>query len=180
MVSFQNTNLGVPQWLSGLRIRLCHCCGSSQCCGVGLILGLGTSPCCVGPAKTHTHTHTHTSDLVTLSAYIMSAALFPGSAHLPERPVPSLLFHSLPRSPLSSLCSSHTEPSAPPSLPISPPQGFVPATCHKTFALAISSAWKALLSTLFLVCSSSAFSHQLKFSSSEKPNLTSQYSSLPL
>ena len=30
---------GVPWWLSGLRIRYCHCCGT------GLIPGLGTSTC---------------------------------------------------------------------------------------------------------------------------------------
>ena len=31
---------GVPQWLSGLRIQCCHCCGA------GLIPGLGTSASC--------------------------------------------------------------------------------------------------------------------------------------
>ena len=36
---------GVPWWLSGLRIWCCHCCGSSCCCGTGLIPGLETYTC---------------------------------------------------------------------------------------------------------------------------------------
>uniref|UniRef100_A0A8D1NRS6 Epidermal growth factor receptor pathway substrate 15 n=1 Tax=Sus scrofa TaxID=9823 RepID=A0A8D1NRS6_PIG len=39
------TKLGVPWWLSRLRIWHCHCGGSSHCCGVGLIPGPGTSAC---------------------------------------------------------------------------------------------------------------------------------------
>ena len=39
-------NLGVPWWLSRLRIQHCHYCGSGYCCGGGLIPGLGTSACC--------------------------------------------------------------------------------------------------------------------------------------
>ena len=38
--------LGIPWWLSGFRIWLCHCCGSDHCCGVCLIPGPGTSACC--------------------------------------------------------------------------------------------------------------------------------------
>ena len=37
--------LGVPRWLSGLRIWHCHCCGLGHCCGSGLIPGLETSAC---------------------------------------------------------------------------------------------------------------------------------------
>ena len=37
------TLFGVPLWLSGLRTRPRHCCGSGCCCGVGSIPGLGTS-----------------------------------------------------------------------------------------------------------------------------------------
>ena len=36
---------GVPQWLSGLGIMHCHCCGSGNCYGEGLIPGLGTCTC---------------------------------------------------------------------------------------------------------------------------------------
>ena len=40
-----NSCIGVPWWLSGLRIQHGHCRGSSCCCGAGLIPGLGTSAC---------------------------------------------------------------------------------------------------------------------------------------
>lgn len=32
----------MPWWLRGLRIQSCHSCGSSHCCGMGLITGPGT------------------------------------------------------------------------------------------------------------------------------------------
>ena len=35
--------LGVPPWLSRLRMRHCHCCDSGHSCVKGPILGLGTS-----------------------------------------------------------------------------------------------------------------------------------------
>ena len=38
--------MGVPWWLSGLRIRHCHCCGLGCCCAVGLISWPRTSACC--------------------------------------------------------------------------------------------------------------------------------------
>lgn len=38
--------LRVSWWLSGLRIRHCHCSGSGCCCGVDLIPGPGTFICC--------------------------------------------------------------------------------------------------------------------------------------
>ena len=31
--------IGVPWWLSRLRTRHCHCCGSDYCCGMGSIPG---------------------------------------------------------------------------------------------------------------------------------------------
>ena len=37
--------LGVPMWLSRLRIPCCHYSGSGHRCGKSLILGLGTSTC---------------------------------------------------------------------------------------------------------------------------------------
>ena len=40
---------GVTQWLSGLKIWCCHCCGWSHCCGRGSIPRLGT--CAVVVAK---------------------------------------------------------------------------------------------------------------------------------
>ena len=39
-------NTEVLLWLSGLRIQLCRCSSLNQCCGMGLIPGLGTSTCC--------------------------------------------------------------------------------------------------------------------------------------
>ena len=36
---------GVSLWHSQLRIWHCHCSGSGHCCGMGLILGPGTSAC---------------------------------------------------------------------------------------------------------------------------------------
>ena len=45
--------LGVPWWLSGLKIQHCHCCGTGRYCGgVGSIPGLGT-PVCHGCGKKH-------------------------------------------------------------------------------------------------------------------------------
>ena len=38
-------SLGVPLWLSGLRIHHCHCSGSCCCCSTGSIPGPGTSIC---------------------------------------------------------------------------------------------------------------------------------------
>ena len=43
---YLKSHAGFPQWLSGLRILHCHCCGSGHCYGVGLIPGPGTSTCC--------------------------------------------------------------------------------------------------------------------------------------
>ena len=43
--TIQNIGIGVPWWLSRLRIWHCHCCGSGCCCGVGLIPDLGTFSC---------------------------------------------------------------------------------------------------------------------------------------
>ena len=40
--AIRSVTLGVPSWLSGLRIWLCHCCGSSYSCGVCSVPGLGT------------------------------------------------------------------------------------------------------------------------------------------
>lgn len=37
--------LGIPFWLSGLRIWWCRCCSMGHCCDVGLISASGTSPC---------------------------------------------------------------------------------------------------------------------------------------
>ena len=37
--------IGVPLWLSGLRIQHCHCSGSGHSSGAGLIPGPGTSTC---------------------------------------------------------------------------------------------------------------------------------------
>ena len=37
---------GVSWWCIGLRIQLCHCCGSGHCCGMGSIPGPGTFACC--------------------------------------------------------------------------------------------------------------------------------------
>ena len=39
-------SVGVPWWLSGLRIWHCHCCGSGYCCGSGSVPGLGISAGC--------------------------------------------------------------------------------------------------------------------------------------
>ena len=38
--------IGVPWWLSALRIWHCHCCGSGYSCGAGSIPGPGTFTCC--------------------------------------------------------------------------------------------------------------------------------------
>ena len=38
-------HVGVPWWLSGLRIWCCHYSGSGHCYGAGLMPGSGTSPC---------------------------------------------------------------------------------------------------------------------------------------
>ena len=35
-----------PWWHSRLRIWHCHCSGLGSCCGVGSVLGTGTSSCC--------------------------------------------------------------------------------------------------------------------------------------
>ena len=43
--------LGVPWWLSGLRIWCCYCCGSGCCCGRDSIPGLGELPHVRGTAK---------------------------------------------------------------------------------------------------------------------------------
>ena len=37
------SEMGVPWWLSGVRILCCHCCGSGYCHGVVLNSGPGTS-----------------------------------------------------------------------------------------------------------------------------------------
>ena len=37
--------MGVPWWLSRLRIWHCQCCGLGRCCGVGLIPIPGVSMC---------------------------------------------------------------------------------------------------------------------------------------
>ena len=43
---FKNINLvGVPWWLSWLRIQCCQHCGLSYCCGSGSEPGLGTCTC---------------------------------------------------------------------------------------------------------------------------------------
>ena len=47
-------SLGVPSWLSGLRIWHCQCCGSGYSCDIGLITGPGTYTC-QGTAKTNKH-----------------------------------------------------------------------------------------------------------------------------
>ena len=39
------TRIGVPWQLTGLRIWHCHCYGSDCCCGSSSIHGLGTSTC---------------------------------------------------------------------------------------------------------------------------------------
>ena len=38
-------HMGVPWWLSRLRIQCCHCSSSGCCCGRGSTLGPGTSTC---------------------------------------------------------------------------------------------------------------------------------------
>ena len=50
----QKCTLGVPYWLSGLRIWHSHFCGSGCCCGTGLITGPRTSTCYEGGQKTKT------------------------------------------------------------------------------------------------------------------------------
>ena len=44
-VNFKNARIGVPLWLSGLRIPHCHCCCSGYSCVTGSVPGLGTSTC---------------------------------------------------------------------------------------------------------------------------------------
>ena len=39
----QTKNPGISWWLSGLRIRHCHCCGCCYCSEVSLIPGQGSS-----------------------------------------------------------------------------------------------------------------------------------------
>ena len=39
-------DIGVPLWCSRLRTWHSHFSGLGSCCGMDLILGLGTSPCC--------------------------------------------------------------------------------------------------------------------------------------
>ena len=45
-LTHQDSLLGVPLWHHGLRIQHCHCSGSGQCHGMGLIPGPKTSTCC--------------------------------------------------------------------------------------------------------------------------------------
>ena len=42
---------GVPVWLSGLSTWPCHCSSSGCSCGVGLILGPGTSDATIAAIK---------------------------------------------------------------------------------------------------------------------------------
>lgn len=48
IINFQKekSNLGIPLWHSGLKIRCYHCSGSGHGCSLGLIPGWGTSTCC--------------------------------------------------------------------------------------------------------------------------------------
>ena len=41
--SKNETIMGVPVWLNGLRSQRCHCSGLGHHCGTGLTPGLGTS-----------------------------------------------------------------------------------------------------------------------------------------
>ena len=42
----ENSQIGVPWWLSRLRIYCCHCYGLGHCYGMSLIPVLGNSACC--------------------------------------------------------------------------------------------------------------------------------------
>ena len=42
---FKCCRTGVPWWLSRLRVQRCHCYGLGSLCGMGLVLGPGTSTC---------------------------------------------------------------------------------------------------------------------------------------
>ena len=60
-------DIGVPWWLSALKIQHCYCCGSSHCCGMCLIPGPRISACCrhgqkTKPNKTYRHVSSGRSD----------------------------------------------------------------------------------------------------------------------
>ena len=67
-------SMGVPWWLSELRIWHCHCCGLGHCCGVGLIPGPGISAC---------HRQTHKKSQLCMDPWVSEfSSLFYFSRYL--------------------------------------------------------------------------------------------------
>ena len=65
--------MGVPWWLSGLRLWHCHCCGCGYCCDSGLIPGLGNSACCRYSQKKKKEKRSIISTLEELSVWELFA-----------------------------------------------------------------------------------------------------------